>query len=666
VPSPKKNLPPPLSLEAQKELELWLAENAALLPAVVTDALSFYILLRDGLAGDQRHLKAILLQLRRALGIVASSEKRKGSGDPIGATSKDGDPRPKDPQERLRLALLRSKELAAWHKALVKKHRKKIKDLKAALMKVEDIELTAEELAECARESAEYDARLSLGDGPDVALESPKQAFMLGGDVRIEEKTVVQSVSPELLVGQEIVGRMTDERTRYGFNLIVSKITVEVEKLVVKDFAASTRIISASTHDIGPPKMNVTWEFLANTAIMVAQYAMPFNRLGSLLTVPGKRFTSATLSRMFCYVAERFAPIYLHNFRRLADARLLSGDDTKSRVLEFARWSKAIKADPKVADEPPWLAFATQEAAEATFKKEAFPGLGVLTARELGFEFDRKDGNGQKSSLQTTVIWGRGEADDPRSAIVFYRSHVGGFGNLLSICLNSRQAALKDLTVQSDLATVNLVSAEQKERFDIELAGCTSHARRPFAIHENDDPDACAYMLHLFKGLYIYEKALDLHGRNDANVRAIRDVDSRLMWEDIKEQATDMAERWSNATKLGIAARYIVRHYPKLIAYLENPIISISNDFSERMLRMENLIEANALFRNSLEGRFALDINRSCLQTAIAAHAPLQDYVTHVLKASPEDVKARPEDFTAVAYAREHAKPKEAGPSSPP
>ncbi|MBC7660801.1 MAG: hypothetical protein H7249_13980 [Chitinophagaceae bacterium] len=67
---------------------------------------------------------------------------------------------------------------------------------------------------------------------------------------------------------------------------------------------------------------------------------------------------------------------------------------------------------------------------------------------------------------------------------------------------------------------------------------------------------------------------------------------------------------------------------------------------------MEKLIQANALFRNSLEGRFALDINRSILQTGIAAHAPLQDYVTYVLRASPEDVQSRPENFTALAYSR--------------
>jgi hypothetical protein len=640
---------PPLGPEGRQELAFWVAQNSESLPPVVKDALSHYNRLLDGLAGDKRRLKSTLAELRRALGIVASSEKRKGSGDPIGATTKAGDSKPKDPKERLRLSLLRSQELEAWHKRLIKQHKRKIKKLTEALMKVEDIELTPEDLAEAAKESAEYQARLALGDGPQAALESPKQAFMQGGDVRIEERTEIASVSPELLAGEDVVARMTDERTRYGFNLTVSVITVEVEKLVVKDAGASTRVISASTREFGPPRMDVTWDFLTNMSIMVAQYAMPFNRLGSLLTVPGKRFTSAMLSRMFCYVARRFAPIYLHNFRSLSNARLLSGDDTKTKVNEFARFQKAVEVDPATAGEAPWLSYATREDAEAAFKTDAAPSLGVLTSRTLGFESDRKDGHGAKKSLQTTVIWGRSVAEDPRSAIVFYRSHIGSFGNLLSICLGLRQPEFKDLIVQTDLSTTNLTS---DERFDLELAGCTSHARRPFALYEDDDPDSCTYMLHLFKGLYIYEKALDLVGRNDVNVTAVRGVNGREMWDEIKEHAERMSLRWSKATKLGDAVHYILRHFKKLTTYLDNPIIAISNDFSERMLRMENLIEANALFRNSLEGRFALDINRTILQTAIAARAPLQDYVNHVLRASPAAVMAEPEAFTALAYAR--------------
>ena len=646
----------PLPADARKEeLAAWIGKNADGLPSVVKDALAHYNLLLEGLAGDQRRLRSTLLQLRRALGIAASSEKRKSSGDPIGATSKPGDRKPKDPKEQLRLSILRFKELEAWHKALAKKHKLKIKKMGEALMKIDDIELTAEELDENAKESEELLQRLALGDGPQVEFESPKQAFMQGGDVQVVETTVLAAVNPDFLVNEQIVSRMTDERTRFGFNLTISKITVEVEKVVVKD-AGSTRIISATTRDIGPPKMDVTWDFLTHMTIMVAQYAMPFNRLASMLTIPEKRFTSAKLSRMFCYVAHRFVPIYLHNFRSLANSQLLSGDDTTTKVMEFSRHLKAIQADPNT--EAPWLDFATREAADATHIKESAPRLGVLTAKELGFEFDRKDGNGQKKSLQTTVISGRSEPLDPRSAIVFYRSHIGGFGNLLSVCLGKRKEELRDLIVQSDLSSVNLISdAELAQRFNIELAGCTSHARRPFALYEDDDPDACEAMLHLFKGLYIYEKGLDLYGRNEANVLAVRGVDGRRMWEEIKDLATIMTQKWSKATKLGGAAHYILRHYKKLTAYLDNPRISISNDFSERMLRMEKLIEASALFRNSLEGRFALDINRSILQTAIAAQAPLQDYVTHVLRAPPAEVVANPEKFTALHYARNNPNP---------
>ena len=137
----------------------------------------------------------------------------------------------------------------------------------------------------------------------------------------------------------------------------------------------------------------------------------------------------------------------------------------------------------------------------------------------------------------------------------------------MTACLRSRRAEFKNLIVQSDLSTVNLVSdPELAARFNIELAGCASHARRPFALYENEDPQLCDMILHSFKGLYIYEKGLDLYGRNEINTRAVRGVDSRATWEDIKEMAEIIAEKWSKATKLGAAANYILRHYQKLTA----------------------------------------------------------------------------------------------------
>jgi hypothetical protein len=148
---------------------------------------------------------------------------------------------------------------------------------------------------------------------------------------------------------------------------------------------------------------------------------------------------------------------------------------------------------------------------------------------------------------------------------------------------------------------------------------------------------------------------LDLVGRNTDNVLAVRGVDCRELWQQIQELAQDMSERWSRETKLGEGARYITRNYDKLTAYLDDPRLSLTNNFSERMLRMEKLIENSSLFRTSLEGRFALDIMRTVLQTAVAARAPLQTYLLSVLRASPDEVAADPERFTPRAWAAAHS-----------
>ena len=54
----------------------------------------------------------------------------------------------------------------------------------------------------------------------------------------------------------------------------------------------------------------------------------------------------------------------------------------------------------------------------------------------------------------TTTLSGRSDADDPRSLVVFYRSHLGGFGDLLQMLLRKRSPKHNALTIQSDLSTV--------------------------------------------------------------------------------------------------------------------------------------------------------------------------------------------------------------------
>jgi hypothetical protein len=278
-----------------------------------------------------------------------------------------------------------------------------------------------------------------------------------------------------------------------------------------------------------------------------------------------------------------------------------------------------------------------------------------LLGCKLPFESPRKNGEGPKEALHVTVVSGRSVADDPSSLVVFYRSHLGSCGNLFESLLRSRDPKRRSLVLQGDMSSTNFVTnSELTKRFDIRPIGCSAHARRPFAIYEEEDPVHCSFMLHLFLGLALHEQQLDAVGRNQHNVLAVRGGDSRVLWNDILELAKSMAGQWSKATKLGAAARYIIKHFGALTAYLDNPRLEPTNNLRERMLRMEKLIEGSAMFRRSLEGRFVLDIVRTVLQTAIAAGVPVHEYLVSVLRASEEEVKAQPARFTPRAWAAAH------------
>jgi transposase len=274
----------------------------------------------------------------------------------------------------------------------------------------------------------------------------------------------------------------------------------------------------------------------------------------------------------------------------------------------------------------------------------------------LPFESLRKNGDGPKEALHTTVVTGRSAADDPQSLIVLYRSHLGSCGNLFESILDSRDAERTDLVLQGDLSTSNLVTAEDLlARLNIRFIGCSAHARRPFALYQDQDPVRCGAMLHLFTGLAIHEDQLDEFGRNPQNVLAVRGAESRELWNDILQLAKKMANWWSKATNLGAAARYIINHFEELTAYLDDPRLEPSNTLRERMLRTEKLIEGSSMFRKTLEGRFVLDVVRTILQTAVVAGAPPHEYLVAVLRTSEDEVAQHPDRFTPRAWAAANA-----------
>jgi hypothetical protein len=631
------------------------------------------------------------------MGITPSSEKRP-SGSPLSGVPPQKAGAAQSEREKLEEQHKRSTRLVDWHRELNARHERQLKRLAQRLAKLpketamgdrqdvddigplDDIEPTEEEKAANAEYGRKFLEHLTAGAGADPAFKSVNETLMPGGAVLSTAEAVSLRVEfPVELSKGHVVKEMSEQRVRYDFSVAVTRIELDVEKKVVVDEQGERHVVTASTSEYGPPRYAVTWQALATLAVMVGQFAMPFNRLATMLSTAGRRFTAGALSRMLHYVAERLVPVYLELAQQLADSEILAGDDTSCRVLEVSGYFEKLKTEP-AKEKPPWADFQTPQAAEESLRRCAeeqrarekrredgdrqakrtareTPSLGVLIGRKLAFESPRRNGDGAKESMNTTVISGRTVAADPRSLLVFYRSHLGGCGNLFEALLQSRKPKARKVTLQGDLSSTNLVTApELLRRFNIRVIGCSAHARRPFANYEHEDPYRCAHMLHLFLGLAIHEQRLDVHGRNRQSVLAVRQHESRELWAQILKLAKNMTDIWSKETKLGAGARYIIKHFDKLTAYLDDAHFEPTNNLRERMLRMEKLIEGSSMFRRSLEGRFVLDVVRTVLQTAVAAGVPVHEYLVWVLRSNPHDVSKDPGRFTPSAWAKANIK----------
>jgi hypothetical protein len=683
-----------LSYEGRKEAAAWLAKHIQSAPAAVRLCLEDVVTsLTAASQGSQKQFNIHWRQLGRALGLIASSERRP-SGNPLSAFKVSGASQSKNERERLEQQRQQVNALMQRYDDLRNKQQNKLTKLSTILAKMaanpetgsmqeididtplEDIELSEQAKAASAKHAQDFVGRLELGEGRDPALQPATEALMNASVVSTAQDKVSLDVDlPEGVGEEDVVKTLTETRVRYDFSVAVTRVELDVEKKVIVAKDGSRRVLSASTSEFGPPRYAVTWSALATLAIMIGQFAMPLNRLATMLTTSMKRYTAGSLSRMAHYVAERFVPIYLELADQVADSENLGGDDTSCRVVEISSYFSKLPKQGK-APPPPWAGYRTVADAEKSHaiclglnqeirkhrqegERDAKstllvePSLCLLIGRELDFESARRDGKGGKQSLNTTVVTGRSAAADPRSLIVFYRSHLGSLGNLLELLLRKRKPSARKLTVQVDLSTTNLVTDPAlTSRFDIELFGCTSHARRPFALYEDQDRLYAPYMLTLFKGLAIHEHLLDRQGRNCENVLAVREQDSRPLWQEIKKYAETLTNRWSKDSPLGAAARYIVKHFEKLTAYLRNPRLEATNNLRERLLRTEKLIEKSSMFRRTIEGRVVLDILRTILQTAVAAGAPAHEYLVDVMRADPADIAKNPERYTPLAWVK--------------
>jgi hypothetical protein len=484
----------------QRQASAWLQAHRETLPADVAQGLTRSLKFWEDIGALKERCRAQYRQLLRALRIAKSSERdsQVDCDKPAERPPKGSTQRLASDIERVKQNIARSKQLEDWHRQHANGHRDKktvwtdkLKRLVAQLAQAEqqeaagqatpslpgtssgvggpgtadlplrqclpintsesdetEPELSPQKKAELARESADWRERSDSGGGPDPRFAPLSEALMTGMASTLQYEDITCSVAQDVPKKAKVLQTLTDERQRVDFSFQVTVKNLAVERAVVSTPAGKT-IVSASTEAYGPPKKAITWQFLASTAMLVALYAMPFHRLARLVSTSFKRFTSAELTRHFQATARHILPIYVYLGMKLADAPVLSGDDTSSKVLEVIRGLEAKAADP---DHPlPWASYATPELAKQTRLRQEEARRAVLLQREkiqrgqaadtdkppkmpapvkmsvrlaeiFGFASERKDGTRDKVSFNTTVLIGRAEPDAPESTVIFYRS----------------------------------------------------------------------------------------------------------------------------------------------------------------------------------------------------------------------------------------------------
>ena len=97
----------------------------------------------------------------------------------------------------------------------------------------------------------------------------------------------------------------------------------------------------------------------------------------------------------------------------------------------------------------------------------------------------------------------------------------------------------------------------------------------------------------------LYAIEAEIRGHPAEHRRQVRQERSRPIVEALHDWLQDQLPRVSGASDLAKAIRYAIRHWPGLIAFLDDGRIEMDTNVVERAIRPNTLTRKNALFAGS-------------------------------------------------------------------
>src|SRR5271157_5137901 len=207
------------------------------------------------------------------------------------------------------------------------------------------------------------------------------------------------------------------------------------------------------------------------------------------------------------------------------------------------------------------------------------------------------------------------------------RKHAGE--NLADV-LKQRAAGLAAPIQMCDALSRNLPKLPGK--LEIIVGHCLAHARRRFVEVTPNFPEPCRHVLEQLGKIYgndavareqtmTPEERLRFHQRQSAPV-----MDQLHIW-----LTAQFAEKKVEPNSgLGLAMRYLLKHWERLTLFLRQPGAPLDNNICERALKKTILHRKNSLFYKTENGAHVGDLFMSLIHTCELSDANPFDYLTQL------------------------------------
>src|SRR5271157_5188340 len=323
------------------------------------------------------------------------------------------------------------------------------------------------------------------------------------------------------------------------------------------------------------------------TASMIALLSygsgFPWNRLADLEESLGVPLPVATQCEIGAEAAATLQPAMEELIRQAAQGAVLHNDDTSMPVLALRR-RLGMEKDENASD--------------------AAARTGVFTS-----------GMVSTSQKQTIALFFTG------------RQHAGE--NLADV-LRRRATELAPPAQMCDALSRNL--PKLPEKLEVIVGHCPAHARRRFVEVIENFPQPCQHVLEQLGTVY----------GNDATARKqAMTAEERLRYH--QQHSAPVLEElrgWLNTqfaekkvepnSGLGMAMRYVLKHWERLTLFLRQPGAPLDNNIVERALKKAILHRKNSLFYKTANGARVGDLFMSLIHTCELSGANPFDYLTQL------------------------------------